>query len=72
MLSSKPRRLTRKKDKHYKRWSRSGRPADQNKVLKLKHLIGRLLDRAYEKYLQDILGLSNEADDHAGEAWSTI
>ena len=26
------------------------------------------MDRAFEKYLYDILGLSTEADDHAGEA----
>ena len=48
--------------------SRSGRPVDQTKFFQLKHLVRRLLDRAHEKYLQDILGLSNEADDHAGEA----
>ena len=62
------RRLIRKRDKHYKCWSRSGRPVDQTKFLQLKHLVRRLLDRAHEKYLQDILGLSNETDDHAGEA----
>ena len=41
------RRLIKKKDRHYKRWSRSGRPVDQTKFLQLKHLIRRLLDRAH-------------------------
>ena len=53
----------RKRDKLYKRWSRSGRPDDQKKVLDQKHLVRRITDRAYEKYLKDILGLNNEEDD---------
>ena len=53
----------RKRDKLYKHWSRSGRPDDQKKFLDLKHLVRRITDRAYEKYLRDILGLNNEEDD---------
>ena len=53
----------RKRDKLYKRWSRSGRPDDQKKFLDLKHLVRRITDRAYEKYLKDIQGLNNEEDD---------
>ena len=53
----------RKRDKLYKRWSRSGRPGDQKKFLDLKHLVRRITDRAYEMYLKDILGLNNEEDD---------
>ena len=53
----------RKRDKLYRLWSRSGRPDDQKKFLDQKHLVRRITDRAYEKYLKDILGLNNEGDD---------
>ena len=53
----------RKRDKLYRRWSRSGRPDDQKKFLDQKHLVPRITDRAYEKYLKDILGIYNEEDD---------
>ena len=53
----------RKRDKLYRRWSRSGRPDDQKKFLDQKHLVRRITDRAYEKYLKDILGINNEEDD---------
>ena len=43
-------RLIRKRDKLYKRWSRSGRPYDQSKFIEYKHLVRRVSDRAYEKY----------------------
>ena len=56
-------RLMRKRDKLYRRWSRSGRPDDQKKFLKQKHLVRRIIDRAYEKYLKDILGLNDEEHD---------
>ena len=62
-INQEIRRLVRKRDKLYKRWSRSGRPDDQKKFLELKHLVRRITDRAYEKYLKDILGLNNEEDD---------
>ena len=52
-------RLMRKRDKLYRRWSRSGRPDDQKKILDQKHLVRRITDRAYEKYLKDILGFNN-------------
>ena len=53
----------RKRDKLYRRWSRSGRPDDQKKFLDQKHLVRRIIDRAYEKYLKDILGLNDEEHD---------
>ena len=56
-------RLIRKRDKLYKRWSRSGRPYDHNNFLGQNHLVRRVSERAYEKYLGDILGLNNERDD---------
>ena len=56
-------RLIRKRDKLYKRWSRSGRPYDHNKFLEQKHLARRVSERAYEKYLGDIQGLNNKRDD---------
>ena len=40
---------------------------DQTKFLQLKHLVRQLLEKSHEKYLQNTLGLSNEAGDHAGE-----
>ena len=46
----------------YKRWSRSGRPYDHYKFLEQKHLVRRVSERAYEKYLGDILGFNNESD----------
>ena len=62
-INQEIRRLMRKRDKLYKHWSRSGRPDDQKKFLDQKHLVRRITDRAYEKYLKDILGLNNEEDD---------
>ena len=56
----------RKRDKLYKlykRWCRSGIPYDQKKFLEQKHLVRRISDRAYEKYLKDILGINNDDDD---------
>ena len=50
-----------KRDKLYKRWSRSGRPDDKKKFLDLKDLVRRITDRAYEKYLKDILGLNKNS-----------
>ena len=62
-ITQEIRRLMRKRDKLYRRWSRSGRPDDQKKFLDQKHLVRRITDRAYEKYLKDILGINNEAND---------
>ena len=53
----------RKYDKLYKRWSRSGRPYDQSKFLNYKQLVRRVSEKAYEKYLGDILGINNEIPD---------
>ena len=61
-INQEIRRLIRKRDKLYKRWSRSGRPYDHNKFLEQKHLVRRVSKRAYEKYLGDILGFNNERD----------
>ena len=62
-INQEIRRLMRKRDKLYRRWSRSGRPDDQKKFLDQKHLVCRIIDRAYEKYLKDILGLNDEEHD---------
>ena len=43
--------LMRKRDKLYKRWSRSNRPYDQSKFLNYKHLVRWVSEKAYEKYL---------------------
>ena len=56
----------RKRDKLYKRWSRSGRPYDQSRFIEYKHLVRLVSDRAYEKYLGDILGLNNDQEDQNG------
>ena len=53
----------RKRDKLYKRWSRSDRPYDQSKFLNYKHLVRWVSEKAYEKYLGDILGINNEIPD---------
>ena len=53
----------RKRDKLYRRWSRSGRPDDQKKFLAQKHLVRRIIDRANENYMKDILGLNDEEHD---------
>ena len=52
-----------RRDKYYKRWTRSGRPTDQKKFLDYKHLVCHVSERAYEKYIGDILGLNQETDD---------
>ena len=66
-INQKIRRLMRKRDKLYKRWSRSGRPYDQRRFIEYKHLVRRVSDRAYKKYLEDILGLNNDQEDPNGE-----
>ena len=63
-INQEIRRLMRKRGKLYKRWSRSGRPNDMFK--KFKHLVRGVSDRAYEKYLGDILGLNNDKEDQDG------
>ena len=65
-INQEIRRLMRKRDKLYKRWSRSGRPYDQSGFIEYKHLVRRVSDRAYEKYLGDILGLNNYQEDQNG------
>ena len=62
-INKEIRRLMRKRDKLHKPWSRSGQPNDQKKFLDQKYLVCRITERAYEKYLKDILGLNNEEDD---------
>ena len=68
-INQEIRRLIRKRDKLYKRWPRSGRPYEHNKFLEQKHPVRRISERAYEKYLGDILGLSNERDDQNMKIW---
>ena len=58
-ISHEIRRLMRKRDKLYKRSSRSGRPYDQSKFLNYKHLVRRVSEKASEKYLGDMLGINN-------------
>ena len=57
-INQEIRRLMRKRDKLYKRMKRSGRPNDTKKFLEYKHLVHRVIDRAYERYLGDILGIN--------------
>ena len=77
-LSIGLRRLICKQDKLYKRWTMSSRPYDHNKFLEQKHLVRRVSERSYEKYLGDILGLNNERDDqnmgepHKGQNKETL
>ena len=47
-INQEIRRHMRKRDKWYKRRSRSGRPNDQKKFLNLKHLVRRLIERSYQ------------------------
>ena len=56
------RRFIYRRDKYFKRLTRSGRPTDQKKILDYKHLVRRVSERAYEKYIGDILGLNKETD----------
>ena len=65
-INQEIRRLMRKRDKLYKRWSRSGRPYDQSRFIVYKHLVRRVSDRAYEQYLGDIMGLNNDQEDQNG------
>ena len=62
-INQEIRTLMRKRDKLFRRWSRSGRPDDYKKFLDQKHLVHRISYRAYEKYLIDILGFKKEEDD---------
>ena len=55
-------RLIRKRDKLYKRMKRSGRPNDTKKFLEYKHLVRSGTDRAYERYLYDILGINTTTE----------
>ena len=50
-INQEIRRLMRKMDKLYKWMKRSGRPNDTKKFLEYKHLLRRVTDRAYERYL---------------------
>ena len=56
-INQEIRRLMRKRDTLYKRMKRSGRPHDTKKFLEYKHLVRRVTDRAYGRYLGDILGI---------------
>ena len=41
---------------------RSGRPNDTKKFQEYKHLVRRVTDRAYERYLGDILGINTTTE----------
>ena len=45
-INQEIRRLMRKRDKLYKRWSRSGRPYDQSKFLNYKHLVRQVSEKS--------------------------
>ena len=62
-INQEIRRLIRKQDKLYKRWSRPGRSYDQSKFFDYKHLVRQISDKAHAKYLGDILGINNEIPD---------
>ena len=52
----------RKRDTLYKQMKRSGIPNDTKKFLEYKHLVRRVTDRAYERYLGDILGINSTTE----------
>ena len=52
------RRLMKERDEMYKRMKRSGRPNDTKKFLEYRHLVHRVKDRVYERYIGDILGIN--------------
>ena len=53
-INQEIRRLMRKRDKLYKRWSRSGRPYDQSRSIEYKHLVRR----SQTEHMKNILGIS--------------
>ena len=57
------RRLIRRRDKYFKRWTRSTWPTDCKKLLEYKHLVHQVSERAYESYIRDILRINPETDD---------
>ena len=61
-LNQEIRCLMRKRDKLYKRMKRSGRLNDTKKFLEYKHFVRRVTDRAYERYLGDILGINTTTE----------
>ena len=61
-INQEIRRLMRKRDKLYKRMKRSGRPNDTKKFQEYKHLVRRVTDRAYERYLGDIQGINTTTE----------
>ena len=61
-INQEIRRLMRRRDKYYKHWTRFFRPTDQKKFLEYKHLVRRVSEMSYEKYLRDILGLNQDYD----------
>lgn len=65
-ITQEIRRLMRKRDKLYRRMKRSGRPNDTKKFQDYKHLVRRVTDRAYERYLGDILG-TNTTDQEVND-----
>ena len=62
-INQEIRRLFRRRDKYYKRWTRSNRPTDRKKFLEYKKLVCQVSERAYERYISDILGINPETDD---------
>ena len=61
-INQEMRRLMRKRNKLYKRMKRSGRLNDTKKFLEYKHLVRMVTDRAYERYLGDILGINTTTE----------
>ena len=54
--------IPHERDKLYKRMKRSGRPNDTKKFLEYKHLVRRVTDRAYDRYIGDILGINTTTE----------
>ena len=61
-INQEIRRLMRKGDKLYKRIKRSGRLKDTKKFQEYKPLVRRVTDRAYERYLGDMLGINTTTE----------
>ena len=61
-INQEIRRLMRKSNKLYKRMKQSGRSNDTKKFQEYKHLVRRVKDRAYERYLGDSLGINTTTE----------
>ena len=64
-ITQEIKRLIRKRDSLYQTQKR-GKPKDRHHLKKVKHLVQSKIRLAYNNYLQNILGQSEEGNDTAG------